>query len=117
MFDWVLDLPILSVVCYLPLAGALVVILFMRNSPDRSVRIFTTAVVGIDFLISIPLWFAFDRQGDLFQFRESAEWIAARSALPCPTSRLASLGNSLTRSGWRSTTTRLAAARAQAMCM
>ena len=75
MFDWVLDIPILSVVCYLPLAGALVVILFMRNSPDRSVRIFTTAVVGVDFLISIPLWFAFDRQGDLFQFRESAEWI------------------------------------------
>ncbi|MGB5879780.1 MAG: NADH-quinone oxidoreductase subunit M [Thermoanaerobaculia bacterium] len=76
MFDWVHDVKFyLSMVCYVPLAGALIVVLFMRKSPDRSVRIFTTAVAGVDFLISIPLWFAFKRQGELFQFQESYEWI------------------------------------------
>jgi NADH-quinone oxidoreductase subunit M len=31
----------------------------------------------VDFLLSLPLWFAFQRGGDLFQFRESHSWIAS----------------------------------------
>ena len=75
MFDWVRDIPILSVVCYLPLVGALMLIFFMRKSEGGSIRRFATGVALIDFLISIPLWFAFERDGEIFQFRESASWI------------------------------------------
>jgi len=75
MFDWVRDVPILSIICYLPLLG-IVPILWMRDG--QKIARFATAVAFIDFLISIPLWFAFDRAGagpNLFQFRESATWI------------------------------------------
>ena len=75
MFEWLDQIPILSTICYLPLAGALIVVLLMRKASDDAVRVFTTAVVALDFLVSIPLWFGFERAGDLFQFRESAAWI------------------------------------------
>src|SRR5215213_1776116 len=75
MFDWTHSVPILSIVCYLPLAGALVVMFAMRNDQGSAIRKFATGVAFLDFLISLPLWFAFDRQGELFQFRESVPWI------------------------------------------
>jgi NADH-quinone oxidoreductase subunit M len=77
MFDWVHDVPILSLICYLPLAGALP-IFFMRD--HERIQRFATGVALLDFLLSLPLWFAFDRAGTgegLFQFRETAEWIPA----------------------------------------
>ena len=76
MFDWVHDVHILSIVCYIPLAGALAIMLLMRRASDVMVRNTATAIAAIDFLVSLPLWFAFDRDGDLFQFRESHDWIA-----------------------------------------
>jgi len=72
VFDWVRDVPILSLVCYLPLVGALP-IFFMRDA--RAIARYATAVAAADFLLSLPLWFAFERDGALFQFRESASWI------------------------------------------
>ncbi len=77
MFDWVHQLPILSIVAYLPLVGALIVIFFMKEANADSIKKFATGVVTLDFLISLPLWFEFDPQGELFQFRESASWIAS----------------------------------------
>jgi len=78
MFDWVHGIPILSLICYLPLAGALFIVFFMKNA--TSIRNFATLIAAVDFVVSIPLWFAFDRQGELFQFRESAAWIEAIGA-------------------------------------
>ena len=75
MFDWVHDLHILSIVAYIPLLGALAIVFFMRRANDVAVRNFATAVAAIDLLVSLPLWFAFDRGGELFQFRESHAWI------------------------------------------
>ena len=72
MFDWVRDVPILSLVCYLPLVGALP-IFFMRD--PKAIARYATGVAFVDFLVSLPLWFAFDRDGAIFQFRESAAWI------------------------------------------
>ena len=74
MFDWTHQIPILSIVCYLPLVGVAIA-LFMKDA--AAIRRFATAVAGIDFLVSVPLWFSFERQGELFQFRESASWIPA----------------------------------------
>ena len=75
MFEWVHGVPILSIVCYLPLAGALFVMLFMKNDENGRIRRFATGVALADLMVSIPLWFTFDRGGELFQFRESASWI------------------------------------------
>jgi NADH-quinone oxidoreductase subunit M len=78
MFDWVNNIPILSILCYLPLAGALVIMFGMKSGQEATIRKFATGVVLVDFILSIPLWFAFDRNGtgeNLFQFRESASWI------------------------------------------
>ena len=77
MFDWLHQIPILSIVCYLPLAGALAVILFYKRDDGVKIRRFATWVALLDFLISLPLWWAFQRDGELFQFRESAAWIEA----------------------------------------
>ncbi len=75
MFDWVADVPILSIIAYVPLAGALVVVFAFRSGQGAAIRKFATAVAFVDFLLSVPLWFAFERQGELFQFRESASWV------------------------------------------
>jgi len=80
MFDWVLQVPILSIICYLPLAGAVIIMLFMRGTNNLAIQRFATMVAAIDFVVSIPLWFTFERQGELFQFRESANWIEAVGA-------------------------------------
>ncbi|MFQ5351205.1 MAG: hypothetical protein ACE5EG_12250, partial [Thermoanaerobaculia bacterium] len=77
MFDWLDQIPILSIVCYVPLAGALAVILFYKSDDGEKVRRFATWVALLDFLISLPLWWAYQRDGALFQFRESAAWIDA----------------------------------------
>jgi NADH-quinone oxidoreductase subunit M len=68
------SLPILSIVCYLPLAGALIA-LFLPKERGGLIRHFAFGVALVDFLLSLPLWFAFRPDGDLFQFRESASWI------------------------------------------
>jgi NADH-quinone oxidoreductase subunit M len=75
MFDWTHQIPILSVVTYLPLVGALFIVAFVKKGNGAAIRQVATTVALIDFVVSLPLWFAFDRGGDLFQFRESLEWI------------------------------------------
>ncbi|HSK78151.1 MAG TPA: NADH-quinone oxidoreductase subunit M [Thermoanaerobaculia bacterium] len=77
MFDWVHNVPILSIVCYIPLAGALIAMFAFRGDQGPAIRKFATWVAVLDFIISVPLWFAFDRNGALFQFRESVPWIDA----------------------------------------
>ena len=69
--------PILSLITYIPLIGGLLIIFFFKKDNPRPIRIFATAVAGIDFLLSIPLWFAFDRSANapLFQFQEKFDWI------------------------------------------
>src|SRR5687768_3344498 len=74
MFEWIHRLPILSLICYLPLLGV-VPLLFLRGR--RALARTATAVLIADFLLAVPLWFEFDRDGPLFQFRESAPWIDA----------------------------------------
>ncbi|HWM91819.1 MAG TPA: NADH-quinone oxidoreductase subunit M, partial [Thermoanaerobaculia bacterium] len=70
MFD---NLPILSILCYVPLFGA-IPILWMKD--PALIRKYATGVVMLDFLLSLPLWFTFDRDGALFQFVEGPfEWI------------------------------------------
>jgi NADH-quinone oxidoreductase subunit M len=73
MTDW----PILSLVTFLPLAGA--VFILAVNGDEASVArnarwaaLWTSLVV---FVVSLPLWFAFDRTNAGFQFVERSVWI------------------------------------------
>jgi NADH-quinone oxidoreductase subunit M len=78
MFDWVHNIPILSIVAYVPLLGALVIIFLMKTGQTALIRKFATGVVVLDFFLSLPLWFAFNRNGvgeQLFQFQEKHDWI------------------------------------------
>jgi len=69
--------PILSVLTYLPLVGALFIIFAINKENTRAIKLVATIVAGLDFALSIPLWFAFDRSpgAPLFQFTERWSWI------------------------------------------
>jgi NADH-quinone oxidoreductase subunit M len=74
MSDW----PLLSLVIFLPLAGA-GFILLIRGEPEvvaqnaRSVALWTT---GITFLLSLLIWSNFDPTRADFQLVENVEWFA-----------------------------------------
>mgnify|MGYP000185610919 CR=1 FL=1 len=72
--------PILSIITYVPLIGALFIVAFIRGDNHRAIRNIATGVALIDFFLSIPLWFYFDPKASgqgLFQFKETIDWIPA----------------------------------------
>jgi NADH-quinone oxidoreductase subunit M len=64
--------PILSVLIFLPLAGALVLLFVKNESLCRYLALAATSVVG---LLSLRLVTGFDRTTDKFQFVEHQSWI------------------------------------------
>ena len=70
--------PILSLVIFLPLAGALFILTIRDQDPHiiaRNARYVALWASGITFLLSLYLWFNFDRSTSAFQFVEKAEWM------------------------------------------
>jgi len=66
---------ILSIVTYTPLLGAVVLLLPPFKGKDDAVR-WTANIFGLlGFLVSLPLWFWFDRGASGFQFVERHAWI------------------------------------------
>jgi len=72
----VLNFPILSLIIFLPLAGA-IFLLFVNKEKTTFIKYFAFIVSLIDFLLCIPIWFAFDRTTWHFQFVERFTWIKA----------------------------------------
>ena len=66
------DIPILSLIVFLPAAGA-GVLLFMRD--DRAVRRTALAFAVVDFALTIPLMAAFDTTTYAMQFTETVPWV------------------------------------------
>jgi NADH-quinone oxidoreductase subunit M len=68
---------ILSIVTYTPLVGALFLLLpfFKGKEKENSVRWAANGFGLLGFLVSLPLWFWFDRGGEGFQFEEKVSWI------------------------------------------
>jgi NADH-quinone oxidoreductase subunit M len=71
------DLPILSLITFLPLIGAALILsvkgeaaVVARNV--RNIALWTSVIV---FLLSLVLWFDFDTDTADFQFVETAEWL------------------------------------------
>ena len=66
---------ILSIITFTPLLGA-VVLLLLPKPKDDTVRWVANGFGVLGFLVSLPLWFWFDRSHPTpFQFLERADWI------------------------------------------
>lgn len=71
--------PVLSLVTFLPIVGT-ILILLLRGEPEavaRNARYLALWTSLITFLVSLVLWFGFDRSSAEFQFVEQADWIPA----------------------------------------
>ena len=66
---------LLSIITFLPALGAVMLLLPPFRKNDDLVRWTANGVAMLGFLVSLPLWFWFDRSGDGFQFVEKAAWI------------------------------------------
>jgi NADH-quinone oxidoreductase subunit M len=68
-------IPILSIVTYIPLVGALAIIFLVPKEKAGAIKTVATFVAVLDFAVSLPLWWVFDRGRDGFQFVEMGSWI------------------------------------------
>ena len=69
---------LLNVIAYLPMVGALIILVAMRESSKQAIARFATAIAGLDLLLALPLWFGWDAAPqDAFGFRfvYEANWI------------------------------------------
>jgi NADH-quinone oxidoreductase subunit M len=66
--------PVLSATTFLPLVGAVLILLFGR---ERLARWIALATTGATLAVSAPLYLYFDKTSNALQFVESAEWIPA----------------------------------------
>ena len=71
---------LLSLLIFLPVAGALLLLFFPREKA-KAIMWVTTVVSGLEFVLSIPLWLepSFRTSGDFF-FRETVDWIPSLGA-------------------------------------
>jgi NADH-quinone oxidoreductase subunit M len=66
---------LLSIITFTPLVGALVLLLPFFKGKDDAVRWGANIIGLVGFLVSLPLWFWFDRGAAGFQFVEKTSWI------------------------------------------
>ena len=71
------DLPILSIVTFLPLVGALIIFLIWEDSEiaRRNVRFVALFTTVVTFLVSLGIWFNFDGSRSDFQMVEKLNWV------------------------------------------
>jgi len=68
---------LLSVITFTPLVGALVLLLpmFRGKGRENAIRWVANGFGILGFLVSLPLWFSFERGAEGFQFVEKVPWI------------------------------------------
>ena len=67
---------ILSIITFLPLLGAIIIMLVPKRS-TLAVKLIANIVVLLDFILSVPLFFYFQQDTWKFQFIEKVPWIDA----------------------------------------
>jgi len=72
----ILDIPILSLLTFFPLVGA-VVLLFINKERAETLRWVTLIVAFVEFIFSLPLFFVFDSTTAAMQFVEDWWWVEA----------------------------------------
>ena len=73
------DFPLLSLILFTPLVGA-IVLLFVNGQRTNLIRWIANIFAIAGFLVSLPLWFQYDTQNPAFQFVERHEWIPSIGA-------------------------------------
>jgi NADH-quinone oxidoreductase subunit M len=73
------NFPILSLILFTPLAGA-VLLLFVNKRSENAIRWIANLFAFAGFLVSLPLWFWFAPAGQAYQFVERAPWIPSIGA-------------------------------------
>ncbi len=73
------DFPLLSLILFTPLVGAAALLLVPKRSGD-AVRWVANLFALAGFLVSLPLWFAFDQRNPSYQFVERHAWIPSIGA-------------------------------------
>jgi NADH-quinone oxidoreductase subunit M len=73
------NIPLLSVITWLPALGALVVLFLFKKEQTGAIKRFATAWFALDFVVSLAL-LGYDRNLAGFQFLEDAQWIPAVGA-------------------------------------
>ena len=68
--------PLLSLVTFLPLAGALF-IAFLNKDAKQNARWVALWTTILTFVVSIPIWLYFDKTNPGFQFVEETRWLGA----------------------------------------
>ncbi len=68
------DCPILTIVTFLPLAGA-IILLFINGEKQERIKRVALAIAVIDFIISMPLFILFKTDTSEFQFVQNIPWI------------------------------------------
>ncbi|MGE3177702.1 MAG: NADH-quinone oxidoreductase subunit M [Vicinamibacterales bacterium] len=69
----------LSLILFTPLLGALV-LLFVNKQNTAAIRMIANVFAFVGFLISVPLWFAYDIKNPDYQFVERLPWIPSVGA-------------------------------------
>ena len=71
------NLPILSIVTFMPLLGVLVILLPRPGmDSDKNIRAIALVTTIVTFVTSLPLWLNFDNSRSGFQFVERYNWIS-----------------------------------------
>jgi len=70
---------LLSIILFTPLVGA-VLLLFVSRQQTNLIRWIANIVAFVGFVVSLPLWFAYNPGGDQFQFVERMPWIPSIGA-------------------------------------
>ena len=70
---------LLSLILFTPLVGA-ILLLFMSRRNEQGIRWIANIFTAIGFLVSVPLWFAYNPQNPDYQFVERLPWIPSIGA-------------------------------------
>ena len=73
MIDW----PILSMITFMPLVGAAIIMLIATDNAvaERNIKVVALFTTVITFLVSLLVWINFDNNNPGFQFVERYEWV------------------------------------------
>ena len=69
-----MQLPILSILIFLPIVG-IGILLILDRKRHKGLKIATLIISAAEFLVSLPLWFNFNSQTAAMQFVERREWL------------------------------------------
>ena len=73
------NFPLLSLILFTPLAGA-ILLLFVNRQRSNTIRWIANVFATTGFVVSLPLWFLYDPQNAEWQFFERHEWIPSIGA-------------------------------------